>query len=82
VETLAQIEEAIAAGCDSLLLDNMNPGQLRDAVHLAVGRVKLEASGGVTLDNIRAIAETGVDYISVGGLTKDVRAIDLSMRFV
>ena len=80
VETLAQVSEALTAGADSLLLDNFTLPQLREAVALVQGKIKLEASGGVTLETIRAIAETGVDFISVGALTKDVQAIDLSMR--
>ncbi|MDE2088487.1 MAG: carboxylating nicotinate-nucleotide diphosphorylase [Gammaproteobacteria bacterium] len=81
VETLEQVQEALAAGADVLLLDNFDLQQMRAAVAIAAGRVKLEASGGITLDTLRRVAETGVDYISIGALTKDVRAIDLSMRF-
>ena len=81
VETLGQLDEAIGAGADTVLLDNFDLEGLRAAVEKAAGRVKLEASGGVSLDTVRAIAETGVDYISTGALTKDVRAVDLSMRF-
>jgi nicotinate-nucleotide pyrophosphorylase (carboxylating) len=81
VETLEQLREALAAGADRLLLDNFSLKRLREAVAETAGRAKLEASGGVTLDNIRAIAETGVDSISIGALTKHVRAVDLSMRF-
>jgi nicotinate-nucleotide pyrophosphorylase (carboxylating) len=80
VETLEQVREALQAGADSLLLDNFKLPQLREAVTLVQGQIKLEASGGVTLENIRAIAQTGVDFISVGAITKDVRAVDLSMR--
>ncbi len=82
VETLSQIEEALQVTADSLLLDNFSVAQLKEAVALVQGRAKLEASGGITLENIRAIAETGVDFISVGTLTKHVQAIDLSMRFI
>ena len=82
VETLAQLEEALRAGAKLILLDNFNLEGMREAVVLTAGRAALEASGGVTLDTVRAIAETGVDRISVGGLTKSVRAVDLSMRFV
>ena len=82
VETLEELDEALAAGCPLILLDNMSPAQMREAVARNAGRAKLEASGGVDLDSVRAIAETGVDRISVGKLTKDVRAIDFSMRFV
>ncbi len=81
VETLAQLREALEAGARRVLLDNFSVELLRKAVVLAGGRARLEASGGVTLDNVHAIAETGVDDISVGALTKDVRATDLSMRF-
>lgn len=81
VEQLAELREALAAGADILLLDNFTPELMREAVAINAGRAKLEASGGVTLDNIRAIAATGVDFISVGALTKDVKAVDLSMRF-
>ncbi len=82
VETLDQLREAIEAGAKMVLLDNMSVEQMREAVNWTAGRAALEASGGITLDNVRAIAETGVDRISIGALTKDVSAIDLSMRFV
>jgi nicotinate-nucleotide pyrophosphorylase (carboxylating) len=81
VENLPQLREALAAGARMILLDNMPLAQMREAVTVAAGRAELEASGGITLDNVRAIAETGVDRISVGSLTKDIKAIDLSMRF-
>ncbi|MBI4192396.1 MAG: carboxylating nicotinate-nucleotide diphosphorylase [Betaproteobacteria bacterium] len=81
VETLAQLEQAIAAGATMILLDNMDLDQMRQAVKLTAGRAELEASGGITLENLRAIAETGVDRISIGSLTKDIKAVDLSMRF-
>lgn len=81
VENLGQLEQAIAAGADHLLLDNFSLSDMRAAVAAARGRARLEASGGITLENVRAVAETGVDYISIGELTKSVRAIDLSMRF-
>jgi nicotinate-nucleotide pyrophosphorylase (carboxylating) len=81
VENEAQILEALAAGVDILLLDNFTPDALNRAVHLTAGRARLEASGGVTLENIRDIAHTGIDYISIGALTKNLHAIDLSMRF-
>jgi len=81
VENLAQLREALAAGANHLLLDNFSVGDLKAAVAETRGRAKLEASGGVSLSGIRAIAETGVDYISVGEMTKSVRAVDLSMRF-
>jgi nicotinate-nucleotide pyrophosphorylase (carboxylating) len=81
VETLEELREALAADPDIILLDNFTPENLVEAVAINRGRTKLEASGGITLDNIRRVAETGVDYISVGGITKDLRAVDLSMRF-
>jgi len=81
VENLDQLREALAAGARRVLLDNFPLARLREAVAIAGGRARLEASGGVTLDTVRAIAETGVDDISVGALTKDLRAVDLSMRF-
>jgi nicotinate-nucleotide pyrophosphorylase (carboxylating) len=81
VENLQEVEEALNAGADILLLDNMSPVQLREAVDLNQRRAHLEASGGITIENIREIAETGVDCISVGAITKSVRAVDLSMRF-
>lgn len=81
VENLQQLHEALAAGADSLLLDNFDLETLREAVQHTRGRATLEASGGITLENVRAIAETGVDFISVGVLTKNIRAVDLSMRF-
>ncbi len=82
VETLLQLGEAIEAQADIVLLDNFDLAQLRQAVQMAAGRVKLEASGGFDLKTLRAAAETGVDYISVGSLTKHLRAIDLSMRLI
>jgi len=82
VETLIQLKEALDAGADSMLLDNFSLETMRDAVGLVAGRAKLEASGGVTETTLRAIAETGVDYISIGALTKDCKAVDLSMRMV
>ena len=81
VENLEQLRAAITAGADMVLLDNFDLDGLRAAVHATAGRIKLEASGGVDLERVRAIAETGVDYISVGALTKHVHAVDLSMRF-
>ncbi|GAB2182464.1 carboxylating nicotinate-nucleotide diphosphorylase [Denitratisoma sp. agr-D3] len=80
VETLAQLEEALAAGAKMILLDNMDLEQMRSAVAINQGRGVLEASGGVRLETVRAIAETGVDRISIGTITKDVRAVDLSLR--
>ncbi|WP_427915212.1 carboxylating nicotinate-nucleotide diphosphorylase [Ramlibacter sp. MMS24-I3-19] len=81
VETLAQLEEALGAGAKMILLDNMDLPTLREAVRITNGRAILEISGGVTLDGLRALAETGVDRISIGTLTKDVKATDYSMRF-
>ncbi|TAN07286.1 MAG: carboxylating nicotinate-nucleotide diphosphorylase [Rhodanobacteraceae bacterium] len=81
VESLAELRAAIDAGADRVLLDEFSDAMLRDAVTLAAGRVPLEVSGSVNLERIRAIAATGVDCISIGALTKHVRAIDLSMRF-
>lgn len=80
VETLSQLEEALNAGAKMVLLDNMDVPTLQRAVSLNAGRAILEISGGVTLDGLRALAETGVDRISIGGLTKDVKATDFSMR--
>lgn len=81
VESLDELGQALDAGAKMILLDNMDLDQMRAAVALNAGRAILEASGNVNLDTVRGIAETGVDRISVGGLTKDVRAMDLSMRF-
>ena len=80
VETLAQLEEALNAGAQLILLDNFSLADMRLAVGHAAKRAELEASGGITLENVRLVAETGVDRISIGALTKDVKAIDLSMR--
>ena len=82
VESIAQLREALGAGATSILLDNFAPAQMREAVAETAGRALLEASGGVALEQLRAVAATGVDRISVGRLTKDVRAIDYSMRVV
>ncbi len=78
-DTLGQVEEALAAGADSILLDNMDTGALREAVALAGGRVPLEASGGVRLETIRAIAETGVDFVSVGAITMAAPSVDIGL---
>lgn len=80
VESIAELEEAIAAGARSVLIDNFSITEMQQAVALNAGRVLIEASGGITLDSIRAIAATGVDRISVGQITKDIRAIDYSLR--
>ncbi len=81
VETLDQLRDALDAGAKMILLDNFDLARMREAVTLNAGRAKLEGSGGVNLDTVRAIAETGVDRISIGALTKNINAIDLSMRF-
>ena len=81
VENADELKQALAAGATMVLLDNMSLDEMREAVAISAGRAVLEASGNVTLETLRAIAETGVDRISVGALTKDVRALDLSMRF-
>jgi len=81
VETLVQLDEALRCGATMVLLDNMDIPTLQEAVRLNAGRAILEISGGVNLDTVRALAETGVDRISIGALTKDVKAIDFSMRF-
>ena len=81
VETLEELDEAIKAGADIIMLDNFDTEQMREAVKRTNGQAQLEVSGNVTFDTIREFAETGVDYISVGALTKHVRALDLSMRF-
>ncbi len=78
-DTLAQVEDALAAGADSLLLDNMGLETLRQAVKIVGGRIKLEASGGVTLESIRSIAETGVDFVSVGAITQSAPAVDIGL---
>jgi nicotinate-nucleotide pyrophosphorylase (carboxylating) len=80
VDNLDQLDEAIAAGADTILLDNMDPVLLREAVGRTRGRARLEASGGITLDSVRAVAETGVDAISVGALTHSVAALDVSLE--
>jgi nicotinate-nucleotide pyrophosphorylase (carboxylating) len=79
-DTVDQVKEALAAGADSILLDNMTVDAVREAVMLAGGRTPLEASGGVTLDTVRAIAETGVDFISVGALTHSAPSLDFSLE--
>ena len=82
VDRIEQIEPALEAGAERLLLDNMKPDTLREAVTLVAGRVPLEASGGVNLDTIRGIAETGVDYISVGRITQSAPAVDIGLDYV
>jgi nicotinate-nucleotide pyrophosphorylase (carboxylating) len=81
VETLLQLDEALACGATMVLLDNMDIPTLQEAVRRNAGRAVLEISGGVNLQTVRALAETGVDRISIGALTKDVKAVDFSMRF-
>jgi len=81
VETWDELNQALNAGADIIMLDNFNTQQMRDAVQYVAGRCKLEASGNITLENLREVASTGVDYISMGALTKDIKAVDLSMRF-
>lgn len=80
-DSLAQVEEALSAGADRLLLDNMSPDRLREAVELVAGRIPTEASGGVRLDTIRAIAESGVTYVSVGRITQSAPAVDIGLDF-
>ncbi|BBU06504.1 MULTISPECIES: carboxylating nicotinate-nucleotide diphosphorylase [Aeromonas] len=82
VETLAELEQALAAKADIVMLDNFDVTMMREAVAINQGRTKLEVSGNVTLDTLAEFAATGVDFISVGALTKHVRALDLSMRFI
>ena len=82
VDRIEQIEPALEAGAERLLLDNMKPDRLREAVALVAGRAPLEASGGVNLDTIRGIAETGVDYISVGRITQSAPAVDIGLDYV
>lgn len=82
VESLEELTQAMAAGVDRVLIDDFTIEMMREAVRLAAGRVPLEVSGGVSLDTVRSYAMTGVDFISVGALTKHVRAIDLSMRLI
>jgi len=80
VESLDELREALAAGADIIMLDELNLDEMREAVRINAGKAKLEASGGVNETTLRVIAETGVDYISIGAMTKDVKAVDLSMR--
>jgi nicotinate-nucleotide pyrophosphorylase (carboxylating) len=80
-DTLEQVSQALAAGADMILLDNMRPASLRRAVRLCRGRAQTEASGGVTLASVRTIAKTGVDFISVGALTHSARAVDIGLDF-
>ena len=82
VESIKELQEALAAGASSILLDNFTLADMREAVGITAGRAKLEASGGVNMESVRAIAETGVDRISIGSLTKDLHATDYSLRIV
>ena len=82
VENTEQLKEALTTQADVILLDNFSISELQSAVATADGRKKLEASGNMTLDNIREVAKTGVDYISIGAITKHVQAVDFSMRFI
>ena len=79
---MMQLREALDAGVDMVLLDNYSVEDLAAAVKFARGKLQLEASGGITLENVARVAETGVDYISVGAITKEIAPMDLSMRFV
>ena len=81
-ETLAEVCEALEAGADRILLDNMTVVELTDAVAVTAGKAELEASGGITLDTVRAVAETGVDFISVGALTHSARSLDVSLELL
>jgi nicotinate-nucleotide pyrophosphorylase (carboxylating) len=80
-DTLEQVELAVAAGADIILLDNMSPAQLHAAVQCVAGRAQTEASGGVNLETVRTIAESGVDFISVGAITHSARAVDIGLDF-
>ncbi|BBR55723.1 MULTISPECIES: carboxylating nicotinate-nucleotide diphosphorylase [Pseudomonas] len=80
VESLDELRQALAAGADIIMLDELTLDEMREAVRITAGKAKLEASGGVNESTLRVIAETGVDYISIGAMTKDVKAVDLSMR--
>ncbi|RMO36601.1 Nicotinate-nucleotide pyrophosphorylase [Pseudomonas savastanoi pv. glycinea] len=80
VESLSELKQALDAGADIIMLDELSLEDMREAVRLTAGRARLEASGGINDDTLRVIAETGVDYISIGAMTKDVKAVDLSMR--
>lgn len=81
VENMQELDEALNADVNRIMLDNFNPEQIKAAIDITNKRAELEASGNITIDNIRQYAETGVDYISIGALTKDIKSIDLSMRF-
>jgi len=81
-DTAEQVQQALLAGADTILLDNMDPQQMRTAVGWVAGRAKTEASGGINLTNVRAVAETGVDFISIGAITHSARAVDIGLDFV
>jgi nicotinate-nucleotide pyrophosphorylase (carboxylating) len=80
VRTVSEASEAVEAGADIVMLDNMNLEDMREAVKSTHGRALIEASGGITLDKVRAVAETGVDFISIGALTHSTRALDISLE--
>ena len=80
VESIEQVEEAISAGADVILLDNMSIDEMNEAVKLARGRALIEASGGINLDNVASVAETGVDFISIGAITHSATALDISLE--
>ena len=80
-QTLDQVEEAIRAGADIIMLDNMSPSLMEQAVKIIDGKALIEASGNVTLDNIQEVAASGVDIISVGAITHSIKAMDISMKF-
>ena len=82
VETLEQLEEAVSAGADMVLLDNFSLAILREAVHWVAGRIPLEASGNISLATVASVAATGVDYLSVGSITRNVQSLDLSLRYL
>lgn len=82
VESVTELDEALAAGADRIMLDDFDLAAIEEAVRRTAGRAELEASGSLGLDGLRSVAETGVDYVSIGGLTKHVRALDLSLRIV
>jgi len=82
VESIAELNEALQAGAESILLDNFSLDMMREAVAVNAGRALLEASGGINMQTVRAIAETGVDRISIGSLTKDIQATDFSLRVI
>src|SRR5690606_40241200 len=82
VENLQELRHALEAGADIIMLDELSHADMRTAVAIAAGRAKLEASGGITAATLRSVADTGVDYLSIGSLTKDIKAVDLSMRLI